>query len=223
MQEKEEFSFVDLVHQPDWKIMLLDIVKKEKIDPWAVDIEKLAKAYMEKIKELKEENLRIPANAILVCSILLRYKAKALEIKSMQDEKEEIPLADLGDIPDIEIVRPLREGALHLDDLVNSIERVLKKTKKKTYLKTIKEMAMDLDLKPEKFEEKREDFYIILNEKFKQKEMLSFSELIEKKEIQEIVEIFVYLLFLMTEKKIDILQEQAFGEIFIIKGEKNGS
>ncbi len=213
-------QFLDLVHQPDWKLMLLEIIKKEKIDPWAIDISKLASAYLEKIKQLREDNLRIPANAILVCSILLKYKAKALEIKIEDDKGEEV-LEDLGDIPDIEIIRPLREGVLNLDELVSSIEKVLKKTKKKTYTKTLKEIAIDLDLKPENFEEKRKEFFNLLLEKFKEKEMLSFSELAENKSNSEIAEMFVYLLFLMTEKKIIVLQEKAFGEIFLLLPENS--
>src|SRR3989338_6587440 len=56
---------VDLIDQPAWKTILLDIVKAEKMDPWNIDVIRLADLYLSKINLLERSNLRVPANAIL--------------------------------------------------------------------------------------------------------------------------------------------------------------
>src|SRR3990167_1881053 len=67
-------DLVQLIHYPEWKMILLDLIKKEKMDVWAIDIGVLARKYLKKIEELKETSLRLPANAILASAILLHLK-----------------------------------------------------------------------------------------------------------------------------------------------------
>ena len=45
--------------------IILDLVKTGKIDPWNIDIVDLYDKYMERIKELKQENLRYIGKALL--------------------------------------------------------------------------------------------------------------------------------------------------------------
>lgn len=59
--------------------VLVDMVKKNQLDPWNIDIVDLADRYFEKIIELKMNNLRVTSRVFLFSAILLRLKSDILE------------------------------------------------------------------------------------------------------------------------------------------------
>ncbi len=67
---------LELVEYPDWKHMLLDLVRSEELDPNAIDVGRLAQLFLDRIRALRENNLYVPANALLACAILLNMKAE---------------------------------------------------------------------------------------------------------------------------------------------------
>ncbi len=71
-------DLVSLVEVPEWKAILLDLVRSEKMDPWNIDIVDLSRKYLERIRGMNEDNLYVPANALLACAILLNMKADVL-------------------------------------------------------------------------------------------------------------------------------------------------
>ena len=74
-RDYSKIDLVDLIDQPAWKTILLDLVESEKMDPWDIDVIVLAEKYIKKINDLETNNLRVPANAILACAILVKTKA----------------------------------------------------------------------------------------------------------------------------------------------------
>src|SRR3989344_7059040 len=100
MEELEEFDpqqtenlpetvdLVDLIDQPAWKTILIELVKRERMDPWSIDIAALAGKYLQKINNLGGTDLRLPANAILASAILLKFKANVLRISEIEDEED---------------------------------------------------------------------------------------------------------------------------------------
>ena len=69
-------NLISLIDVPEWKSILLDLVSSEKMDPWNIDIVELSEKYLQKINSMELMDLRVPANAILASSILLRAKSK---------------------------------------------------------------------------------------------------------------------------------------------------
>ena len=65
--------------------IILDLVRMGKIDPWNIDIIDLYDKYMERIKELKQDNLRTAGKAILFSSTLLKIKSDILQGLSVND------------------------------------------------------------------------------------------------------------------------------------------
>lgn len=59
-----------------WRDILYEVLKG--MNPWDVDLVELATRYSQKVDEMREMNFRIPANVVLVCSVLLRMKADIL-------------------------------------------------------------------------------------------------------------------------------------------------
>jgi segregation and condensation protein A len=62
-----------MIEKSFWKDILYEIIST--LDPWNIDISELATRYSERVERMKEMNFRIPANVIIVSSVLLRMKA----------------------------------------------------------------------------------------------------------------------------------------------------
>ncbi len=59
--------------------ILLEMVKKNKLDPWNIDVVELADQYFAKTVELHINNLHVTSRVILFACILLRLKSDILE------------------------------------------------------------------------------------------------------------------------------------------------
>ncbi|MBQ8476764.1 segregation/condensation protein A, partial [bacterium] len=75
--------------QTDAIEIILDLVKMGKIDPWNIDIVDLYDKYMERIKLMKQDNLRSVGKAILFSSTLLKIKSDILQGITVNDFIEE--------------------------------------------------------------------------------------------------------------------------------------
>ena len=93
-QPQKNVDLEHLVKQPTWKEMLLDLVVKEQLDPWNIDIGLIAEKYVKHIREMQTLDLHIPANLILAASILLRFKSDAVRL---EEEEQVVPIAESPD------------------------------------------------------------------------------------------------------------------------------
>ena len=77
-----------------WEGLIRDIVHEERMDPWDIDVGRLAVRYGEKIKDITEIDFRISGKFLLTASILLKMKSDFLlsELESNEDN-EGIPLS----------------------------------------------------------------------------------------------------------------------------------
>ena len=246
MEELEEFDpqqtenlpetvdLVDLIDQPAWKTILIELVKSEKMDPWNIDIIELAGKYLEKIGALGGTDLRIPANAILASAILLKFKSRILSIKPLDEEelaealamqKQLTPeqIAELeASLPELIGTRKLREGKVSLDELVSGIEKMLEQSKGRVDRRFIKMERPEFAIPFSNFsiDEKMGEIYTIIKEKSDSQGLLLFSAL-PHATIAETVETFIACLFLTNNERINMFQEQFFGEIFLSLNNQN--
>ncbi|MCM2325463.1 MAG: segregation/condensation protein A, partial [Candidatus Woesearchaeota archaeon] len=58
-----------------WQQMIYDLVSAEKMDPWNIDVSLLAAKFIERLKKLKEMDLKISGKVLLAAAILLRVKS----------------------------------------------------------------------------------------------------------------------------------------------------
>lgn len=91
IQIETKESKIDLekfVSDGTWKDLLIELVRKNQLDPWNVDIVEIVDKYIEAVRELRILDLRVPANIILAASILLHFKSEALyeEIEGKGEE-----------------------------------------------------------------------------------------------------------------------------------------
>lgn len=219
-RDYSKMDLVDLIDQPAWKTILLDLVETEKMNPWDIDVIVLSEKYLKKINELEGNNLRVPANAILACAILVKTKSKYLKLSSLEEEEEKVELTQeqkdmmLATIPDLMSGRMSREGRITLDELVMSIEDIIQRTNpKKNSSRVIPRIEINFDATS--IEEKLDDVFELIKAKVDSQGIVLFKDLIESNDVDAIVDVFLPVLFLMNQGKLIAYQNEFFGEIFV--------
>lgn len=218
-------QLVNIIDQPNWKIILYDLVKSSEIDIWNVNLIELTDLYLKKIKTLKEGNLLIPANALLAAAILLKLKAFSLKLTNTEEIDDDLKLLEdnnyvLNKFIDLNTPTRIKEGQVSLDELINVIDIMLNTPTKKNLEKKIKEKKEIEFILPKKtidFSKRSENLYQEIKNAVDSYNMVLFSNFTKKeKDSYLIVEnYFIPLLFLVQDKKIDAWQESFFSEIFI--------
>lgn len=218
-----QVNLVDLIEQPAWKTILIDLVKSNKMDPWDIDIVDLANKYWLKIQNMQMGDLRIPANAILAAAILLKLKARTIKLSKIDEEeeetkeisKEELALIEES-IPQLSGQRQFRAGKISLDELVLSIENILLKTKSRQSILRQKEIPeFSFFVEEGSIEEKIAAVFKKISERADSQGLVMFTALLDEKTPLEMVNCFIPLLFLVNKGKVNAWQEEWFGEIFI--------
>jgi segregation and condensation protein A len=219
-RDYSKMDLVDLIDQPAWKTILLDLVESEKMNPWDIDVILLSEKYLKKISELEGNNLRVPANAILACAILVKTKSKYLKLSSLEDEDEKVELTQeqkdmmLAQIPDLMSGRMSREGRITLDELVMSIEDIIQRTNpKKNSSRVIPRIEINFDAAS--IEEKLDDVFELIKQKVDSQGIVLFRDLVDSNEVDAVVDVFLPVLFLMNSGKLIAYQNEFFGEIFV--------
>ena len=145
MEEKEtKVDLEQLVAQPTWREMLLDLVVSEKLDPWNIDLVDIASRYLERVRKLQKLDLRVPANLILAASILLRFKSDALRFEEEEQVVEQQTFIDEAQAP-VEIpmlslrTRIPRKRKVTLNELMSALEEVFEEQRKRQEKPVIRE------------------------------------------------------------------------------------
>lgn len=224
----EKVNLVDLIEQPAWKTILIELVKTERMNPWHVDIADLADKYLQKINSLSGTDLRLPANAILASAILLRFKANVLRLSEIGDEQEllaksrfmspEEKAAFEALLPELKDIRRIKEGKVTIEELVSSIEKMLQRAKKTTDMSILKRERVKFDIPFSDFdiEEAMDKVYKRITKSADSQGLVLFSRILkENMDNEGIVRTFIPCLFLTNKGKINMWQEVFFGEIFL--------
>lgn len=227
LAEGKNVDLMSIVHVPEWKSLLFDLVKTHQMDPWAIDITDLAEKYLAKIQALEGLNLRVPANCMLSCAILLHLKAKRMHVLPFEEEEEmeeQFKQQRLNDhiledfVPELKSPRMLREGSVTLDELVSTIEELLTNQKKygnKFGKRPTEDIAFQIPFSESNMEEYQERVMKKIVEKKDSMGLCRFKEITAGLDKTEVVYHFLPLLFLCNKGKIHAWQEEFWGEIFI--------
>jgi len=229
MEEKNLLEMI--INEESWDELIYNIVSYEGIDPWDVDIIKLADSFLKYIEGFKTLDFRIPAKVVLVAAILLKLKSEVLSpIK--REEMEYSPESGLT-VNEFEQIReelskmslkpPIERHVkrkVTLDELIDALNKAMKVEEKKETIKR----KLGRRLRNEIGEE--EDIEIRINELMSEidglllklkSDKIEFSKIVEKWNRDEIVRHFMPLLYLSSRGKITTEQEEFFKEIFIQK------
>jgi segregation and condensation protein A len=207
--------------------ILLQLVQMGKVDPWNIDIVDLTEKYIERLREMKELDLRISARAILAASILVRMKSEALlyseeEGESEEEEKERIRVEVEPLAPPLRRVERYYTFEDLIEALMDALEEAERRKPKKRKREEIKEEIFVVDDFRVDIEKHVNRLYEIVRKLYSEtKEPIRFWDLVFDPQPKIIARTFLYLLFLSNMGKVDLLQEEPFGEIFIVPLEES--
>jgi len=211
----------EIIESGNWEKLLYYIVEEENLDPWNLDIAKLADRFIEYINSVKDIDFRIPAKVLYVAILLLKLKIETLFPKDEKIEKEVKEILELPeiDISSIEINLPVKRFAISqitLENLIDALRKVIelkeKKERKKEGIEKIKER---FKVDETNYEKIIEGVYEKIKNILSKKEVMIFDELIERKDKIDIYFKFFSVLFLEMKNKIVTHQEDFLKEIYI--------
>ncbi|KXA90058.1 hypothetical protein AKJ57_04530 [candidate division MSBL1 archaeon SCGC-AAA259A05] len=201
--------------------ILLNLAQEKKIDPWDVDVDKLADLYVEKIREMGKLDLRVSGRALFSASVLLRMKADNPPHNGHSEEEDEL-LEELDfDLPELEPITMIRQNPhkITLSDLAGSLQEVLTKSPEKKErerkTKSVKNLMRELDDYHLRIEKHIQEFHEKIALLASNGEKINFLELLPEKNKIEVVRNLLLALFLSTKGKISLYQEKHFDDIYI--------
>ncbi|MCX8166270.1 MAG: segregation/condensation protein A [Candidatus Micrarchaeota archaeon] len=221
IQIQKQFDLAKLIQKDCWKTILIDLIEREKLDPWNIDIVELTSHFIKEIRHMKNLNLSIPANVILASSILLRFKSSSLkdlvdyEQNYIIEEDNNYNVNQLIELPNLTLLTRLpRKKFVTLDELIKMVEEVMHKIKIRAQSELNKQNQKMIEIKIEGYdiEKEMEKILSVMNELKDHNNMLTFSMLTNK---VDRIEAFLPLLYLRMHNKILLIQEEFFGEIII--------
>jgi len=218
-----------------WREILNSVLKG--LDPWDVDLVELATRYSGKVDEMREMNFRIPANVVLVCSVLLRMKADIMTPKEVLYAdyavslnfifSTDYPIAALlgGDSEPYPIaIKPARNltRKVTAEELIGAIQDALADKTRLIERAAIRaqQRVLESEAPTEYVIESEANILEVIEETYKLvmdflvgKEVVLFSDIAKTKD--EILHRFISILHLSNAQRIMLTQEQLFGEIYI--------
>jgi len=220
-----ELDLIGIAEKPEWKEILVEVVKKQNLDPWDIDLALVSQKYLDRVKELKQLNLRISANVVLAASILLRYKSDSWILAGQ--EPEQLPISIPDEIysepimPQLESVLRTTTRKVTLEELMAAVEDIMTKEKKKAERQSrlleriVPDSLLEMAVNGEDFEKSLKESLEEIKKNIDHENLVLFSDLIEEKTAGNVIDHLIPLLHLANDGKIGMWQEKAFGEIFI--------
>ncbi len=217
-----------------WKTLLLDLIRSEQMNPWDVDISLLTKKYIETIKKLKEANFFISGNVLLAAALLLKIKSNKILTEDIvnldnylfsQDEEEfeefeESYQIQEEEIPKLAIKTPQpRKRTVSVNDLIKALQNALKVGKRKEIKRELEKSFRPPEVPEKKIDitELIKNIYEKIKNYFKKEEKVTFSKIVMSDKREDKILTLIPLLYLDNQEKIDLYQQEHFGEIEILK------
>lgn len=204
-------------HQP-WRV-LTDILELQKISPWELDLAELVNGFIGRLLTAEYIDFRICGRALLSAAILLRFKTEYLLEFGREEE---------------EIIRVIEED-IFLPPIRPPFRRTIRPTSSAEFLEALRELVYP----PKKYTRRREKSeitpilipqldisHVELTKSMKQiysqlcdasldQNPISFFKFAKSLSHVDVVRFFLSLLYLLSDGKIRIVQEQEFGDIQI--------
>lgn len=227
-----DLPLASIVRKPSWKQLLIDLVVTEKLDPWDIDIVKVADGFFKLVREMEKVDFHMPANLILASAILLKYKSNALRVFIEPEPMGEEALPELI-IEDEGMVLPLQiksrippKTPLTLNELITEMEKAIKYDDAEipARARAAPRETLEITLPDYDIEKEMEKLYFRMKEEMDSESLVLFSSLIKQKTPTETIRTLAPLLHLAQEKAVGLRQDKFWGEIFIkVNGWSPGS
>lgn len=231
-----------MIERSFWRDILCEVIST--MDPWDIDITELATRYSERVEHMEEMDFKIPANVILVSSVLLRMKADiiaSVEVNPMEfardlDDDFGFGEFDIGTYSQIETVGVEGNGDVLSGDEPSMEVRPRRVPKRRVtaveLIAAIQEVLEDRAVRQRLKEEGNGERIIKINLSRDIRELIEetyrrvASILLKKKDEfvlfseivptrEEIVPTFISLLHLSNNQRVSLKQDRMYEDIFI--------
>lgn len=223
--------------------LLLDLIKDKKIDIMNIDLIELATQYIAIINQIKEQEIDIAADYLLMASTMINLKAKMLlqdpEVILEVEEEKKVFLQELIEyqqFKDIQLaLKTFQENRNNIyikppSDIVNFIldndqSKLDGHSSPMTLITTLRRMfervyAKELrKTKLEKVNVTPAEMFPFIRGLLDQKERVEFEEIFKQPSIQHFVITLIALLDLARRQYLVIHQDKQFDIIYITRGE----
>ncbi|HNT60525.1 MAG TPA: hypothetical protein PKJ97_00945 [Candidatus Bilamarchaeaceae archaeon] len=212
-----------MVEKPSWKQLLIELVMTEKLDPWNIDIVTVADSFYGHVKKMEKFDFHIPANIILACAILLKYKSNSIRF---YEEPAMPEMADAPAEPGEGEIQPLTlswrippKRQITLQELVDEMERAIKyDTEERPKRVAAPPPPLELEIDNYDLEGEMDRLMGKMRESADSEGIVLFSRLVNGGGCGGIISTITPLLHLAQRKSVLIRQDKFFGEIFINLG-----
>ncbi len=228
--------------------LLFHLIKKAELDIWQISIADITEQYLAYLQSMKELNLEIASEFLVMAATLLRLKSKLLLPRSPKDREEEETeeLFEINTAEELfqrlEEYRAFKKAALYLRQMEEDQKKVFLRSTggqkvmvftRQESVYTIWEGAHHLSDIMQRFAKIAaqreyvpafsavEDFVIarkadyirsVLDQK---KRPLPMKEFLTGSSLWELIITFIALLEMSRQRKVNILQDKAFGPILV--------
>lgn len=224
-QKTGSFSYFEkMVEKPTWKELLLELISTNKIDPWNINISTLSDAFIAHIKEMKKVDFSLEANVILAASILLKYKSDTLKTFAYPQEIVQPTLDtfindyDPSQIPTLTFASRIPpKRPITITELISEMEKIIKydNVDRVKIPKDLSSETVDLVLNERDIEGDIQKVFTKIEESVDSEGWALYSTLAKEMEPSAKVYLLLCLLYLTQREKIDLRQDEMFGELFI--------
>ena len=216
----KDFNIVDLVNEATWKDLLIELVHKNMLDPWNIDIIDIVDKYVNAVKAMKVLDLRVPANIILAASILLRMKSEMLSINEPEEEEatEEVVHREVLEPESLTFrLRIPPKRRVTLNELISALDEAMKlKEYKETSKRESNNITIPITINRFDIGAETRKLYKEIKGIVDKDKMITFTALHNHVKVDDVLlELFIPLLFLASQNKISLIQEQFFSEIIV--------
>lgn len=216
--------------------LLMHLIEKDKINIYDIPIASITEQYMDYLRTLKEFNMEIASEFLIMAATLLQIKSRMLlpkiAVSNALEEEELDPRQELVDR--LIEYRKFKQAALLMEQMFSEREKFFTRTPQKFDKQYLLPQNMNVDDLIRAFaavwESKVEDFALVDHEEVSVQDKmydiihllyknsrLEFTEcLTRSRNRSEVVSAFLALLELIKLKKIIILQERKFGPIYLV-------
>ncbi len=222
VRDFRQLDLMQFVKEPSWREVLLEAIQSEQMNPWEIDLTKVADAYLKQVRKMEALDLRLPANVILASALLLHYKAQALRLEEPEPVTEDglIPLQDEA-IPELAYnANNARVRIVTLQELMEAVDDVLKQGPREIP-RPERPQPIYVQLPKETMNELMQKVYFRAQELKDKEDIVLFSRLVKSfnghgEAFSELVSYnLLPVLHLVQEDKMLAWQDLLFGEIFL--------
>lgn len=239
--EDRLFNLLVEENEISWKSIIYDLIRKEEMDPWDVNVSLLSQKYIERLKQFKEMDLKVSGKVLLAAALLLKIKSARLVGDDLNEFDRLLAATDVDEEEFYDgLAQELKQGEekaiyenielmprtpqprkrkVSVYDLVAALEQALT-VKKRRVFNSIRESNVSVPEKKFDISSAIKGIYSRICSLFKSKDRISFKELVPSESKKDHVYTFIPLLHLFNENKIVLEQKEHFGDIQIkLRGE----